>query len=88
MGMTMSLNRRLQLLSLAQTHKSWVIEDDYNGEYRYTGRPHPPLCALDRTGRTIYMATFSKLLFPAVRLGFLIVPPSFVSSVRVCALAT
>ncbi|MCG8653172.1 MAG: PLP-dependent aminotransferase family protein [Pirellulales bacterium] len=74
MGMTMSLNRRLQLLTVARTHSSWILEDDYNGEYRYAGRPHPPLCGLDQTGRTIYMGTFSKLLFPGIRLAFLIVP--------------
>lgn len=75
MGMTMSLNRRLQLIATAQRHKSWIIEDDYNGEFRYTGRPHASLSSLDSSGRTIYMGTFSKLLFPAIRLGFLIVPP-------------
>ncbi len=75
MAMTMSLNRRLELLTVAQRHESWVIEDDYNGEFRYTGRPHPALCSLDQSGRTIYMGTFSKMLFPAIRLGFLIVPP-------------
>ena len=74
MAMTMSLNRRLQLLSVAQQHQSWIIEDDYNGEFRYTGRPHPALCSLDQSGRTIYMGTFSKLLFPAIRIGFLVVP--------------
>ncbi|PHQ35851.1 MocR-like pyridoxine biosynthesis transcription factor PdxR [Rhodopirellula bahusiensis] len=74
MGMTMSLNRRLELIATAQRHKSWIIEDDYNGEFRYTGRPHASLSSLDSSGRTIYMGTFSKMLFPAIRLGFLIVP--------------
>lgn len=75
LAMTMSLKRRMQLLALAEQHQAWVIEDDYNGEFRYTGRPHPALCSLDQSGRTIYMGTFSKMLFPAIRLGFLIVPP-------------
>tara|TARA_R110000868_G_scaffold411783_1_gene710406 strand:- start:111242 stop:112723 length:1482 start_codon:yes stop_codon:yes gene_type:complete len=74
MAMTMSLNRRLELLAEAERQQSWIIEDDYNGEFRYTGRPHPALCSLDQRGRTIYMGSFSKLLFPAIRLGFLIVP--------------
>lgn len=76
LAMTMSLGRRLQLISVAQQYGSWILEDDYNGEFRYTGRPHPALCSLDQSGRTIYMGTFSKLLFPAIRLGFLIVPTS------------
>ncbi|APZ90496.1 PLP-dependent aminotransferase family protein [Fuerstiella marisgermanici] len=76
MGMTMSLNRRLELIAMAQKNKSWIIEDDYNGEFRYTGRPHASLSSLDSSGRTIYMGTFSKLLFPSIRLGFLIVPAS------------
>ncbi|MCC9654518.1 MocR-like pyridoxine biosynthesis transcription factor PdxR [Rhodopirellula halodulae] len=78
MGMTMSLTRRLELIALAQRHQSWIIEDDYNGEFRYTGRPHPSLSSLDSSGQTIYMGTFSKLLFPSIRLGFLIVPKSLV----------
>ncbi|WP_436717189.1 PLP-dependent aminotransferase family protein [Roseiconus lacunae] len=77
MGMTMSLNRRLELIAIAHRHGSWIIEDDYNGEFRYTGRPHPALTSLDSSGRTIYMGTFSKLLFPAIRLGFLVVPTQF-----------
>lgn len=73
MTMTMSLKRRLALLAFAQTHNSWILEDDYNGEFRYTGRPHPALASLDQQGRTIYMGSFSKTLFPAIRLGFLVV---------------
>ncbi|WP_146506839.1 MocR-like pyridoxine biosynthesis transcription factor PdxR [Thalassoglobus neptunius] len=72
--MTMSLNRRLELLARAQESKSWVVEDDYNGEFRYNGRPHRSLTSLDPTGRTIYMGTFSKVLFPSIRLAFLVVP--------------
>lgn len=76
MAITMSLKRRLELLSFAQSQDSWVLEDDYNGEFRYTGRPHPALSGLDQRGRTIYMGSFSKTLFPAIRLGFLVVPSS------------
>ncbi|MEW4489509.1 PLP-dependent aminotransferase family protein [Thalassoglobus sp. JC818] len=74
--MTMSLNRRLELLARAQESKSWVVEDDYNGEFRYNGRPHRSLTSLDPTGRTIYMGTFSKVLFPSIRMAFLVVPPA------------
>lgn len=80
MGMTMSLQRRLELIVLAHKHQSWIIEDDYNGEFRYAGRPHASLSSLDSTGRTIYLGSFSKLLFPAIRLGFLIVPPMLAKS--------
>lgn len=74
LAMTMSPDRRQQLLAEAERHQSWIIEDDYNGEFRYTGRPYPTLSSLDQRGQTIYMGSFSKLLFPAIRLGFLIVP--------------
>lgn len=76
LGMTMSLNRRLELLARASEAKSWILEDDYNGEFRYSGRPHRSLCSLDSTGRTIYMGTFSKVLFPSIRMAFLVVPES------------
>lgn len=74
MGTTMSLNRRMQLLSYATKHESWILEDDYNGEFRYAGRPQRPLSLLDERGMTIYMGSFSKYLFPALRLAFMIVP--------------
>lgn len=74
MAITMSLNRRLQLLAESHRQASWILEDDYNGEFRYHGRPLPALCSLDQSGRTIYMGTFSKYLFPSIRLGYLVVP--------------
>ena len=77
---TMSLNRRMQLLAESHRRNSWILDDDYNGEYHSSGRPHPALCSLDQFGRTIYMGTFSKYLFPAIRLGFLIVPTSLRAS--------
>ncbi|MCC9603311.1 PLP-dependent aminotransferase family protein [Stieleria sp. JC731] len=73
-GMTMSLARRMELLGFAESNKTWVIEDDYNGEFRYVGRRLPALTSLDNSGRVIYMGSFSKLTFPAIRLGFLILP--------------
>jgi GntR family transcriptional regulator/MocR family aminotransferase len=75
LGVTMSLSRRLALLAWARNARAWVIEDDYDSEFRYGTHPVPCLHGLDVDGRVIYVGTFSKTLFPALRLGFLIVPP-------------
>jgi GntR family transcriptional regulator/MocR family aminotransferase len=75
LGVTMSLARRLELLGWAGRSGAWVIEDDYDSEYRYTGRPLEALQGLDAEGRVVYVGTFSKVLFPALRLGYLVVPP-------------
>jgi GntR family transcriptional regulator/MocR family aminotransferase len=74
LGVPMSLPRRLQLLRWASAARAWVIEDDYDSEFRYGARPIPCLHGLDEDGRVIYAGSFSKTLFPALRLGFLIVP--------------
>jgi GntR family transcriptional regulator/MocR family aminotransferase len=74
LGVTMSLKRRLNLLEWAQEKDAFVIEDDYNSEYRYGGRPLASLQGLDRDGRVIYLGTFSKTIFPALRLGYLVAP--------------
>ncbi len=75
LGMTMSLTRRLELLDVAQSHDSWIIEDDYDSEFHYEERPQPALKALDKQGRVLYVGSFSKSMFPAMRLGYLICPP-------------
>jgi GntR family transcriptional regulator / MocR family aminotransferase len=75
LGVTMSLTRRLELLGWAGRSGAWVIEDDYDSEFRYTGRPLEALQGLDAEGRVVYVGTFSKVLFPALRLGYLVVPP-------------
>jgi GntR family transcriptional regulator/MocR family aminotransferase len=80
LGVTMSLNRRLELLDYAQQNNCWVVEDDYDSEFRYTGRALPALRALDHTGNVLYVGSFSKSLFPALRLGYLISPPSMVDA--------
>ena len=77
-GVTLSLARRLELLAWAERHDAWVIEDDYDGEYRYRGVPLAPLAALDRSGRVLYVGTFCKIAFPALRLGYLVLPPELV----------
>ena len=74
LGVPMSLPRRLALLRWAHAARAWVIEDDYDSEFRYGARPIPCLHGLDSDGRVIYVGSFSKTLFPALRLGFLIVP--------------
>ena len=75
LGVPMSLARRLALLQWASRARAWVVEDDYDSEFRYGARPVPCLHGLDVDGRVIYVGSFSKTLFPALRLGFLIVPP-------------
>ncbi|HEV2677942.1 MAG TPA: PLP-dependent aminotransferase family protein [Aliidongia sp.] len=74
LGVALSLPRRLQLLGWAATEGSWIVEDDYDSEFRYVGRPLPPLKSLDRVGRVLYVGTFSKALFPGLRLGYLVAP--------------
>jgi len=74
LGVPMSLPRRLSLLRWASSARAWVLEDDYDSEFRYGARPIPCLHGLDEDGRVIYAGSFSKTLFPALRLGFLIVP--------------
>jgi GntR family transcriptional regulator/MocR family aminotransferase len=79
-GVTMSLRRRLALLEWASSRSAWVLEDDYDSEYRYAGRPLASLQGLDTQGRVLYLGSFSKVLFPALRLGYLVVPPDLVSA--------
>ena len=79
-GVTLSLPRRLALLEWAKRMNGWIIEDDYDGEYRYRGTPLAPLAALDEQQRVIYIGTFGKLAFPALRLGYLVLPPALAES--------
>lgn len=75
LGATMSAARRLQLLEWAAKTNSWIIEDDFDSEFRYESPPISSLHGLDASGRVIYVGTFSKVLFPALRLGYLVAPP-------------
>ena len=74
LGTTMSLARRLQLLQWARESGAMIFEDDYDSEYRYSGRPIPALQGLDGVGSVLYAGSFSKVLFPALRLGYVVVP--------------
>jgi len=80
LGVTMSLRRRLALIEWAAQSGAWIIEDDYDSEYRYGGRPIASLQGLDTAGRTIYIGTFSKVLAPALCIGYLILPAGLVNA--------
>jgi GntR family transcriptional regulator/MocR family aminotransferase len=78
LGVTMSLTRRLSLIDTARETGAWIIEDDYDSEYRYSGHPLASLQGLDQNGRVLYVGTFSKTIFPSLKLGCLVVPPDLV----------
>lgn len=78
LGVTMSLARRLSLIETARAAGAWIIEDDYDSEYRYSGHPLASLQGLDEEGRVLYVGTFSKTIFPTLKLGCLVVPPDLV----------
>jgi GntR family transcriptional regulator / MocR family aminotransferase len=82
LGVTMSVSRRLRLLDWAQSIGSWIIEDDYDSEYRYQSMPIASLQGLDANGRVIYIGTFSKVLFPSLRLGYIVIPADLVDRFR------
>ena len=88
LGTTMSLTRRLALLQWAEQTHTWIFEDDYDSEYRYAGRPLASLQGLDTAHTVIYSGTFSKVLFPALRLGYLVVPMHLVDAFRAARATT
>ena len=77
-GVTLSLERRLALLQWAERSGAWILEDDYDSEFRYAGRPLTALHGLDQAGRVLYIGTFNKTLFPGLRVGYVVVPQSLV----------
>ena len=82
LGTVMSLERRFALLHAAEQAGAWIIEDDYDGEFSFGGAPLPTLKSVDTTGLVIYVGTFSKSLFPSLRLGYLLVPPALVDTLN------
>jgi GntR family transcriptional regulator/MocR family aminotransferase len=88
LGVTMSLSRRLALLDWARRANAWVVEDDYDSEFRYAGRPLEAMQGLDCDGRVIYLGTFSKVLFPSLRLGYLVVPPEMAEAFTAARMVT
>lgn len=77
-GVTMSLSQRIALLQWAEKTNTLIIEDDYDSEYRYESQPIPALQGMDRSGSVIYIGTFSKIVFPSLRIGYLVVPPNLI----------
>lgn len=80
LGVTMTLARRLAILRWAKETGSWILEDDYDSEFRYDGRPLAALQGLDRDGQTLYIGTWNKIVFPGLRLAYIIVPPALVDA--------
>jgi len=81
-GGVMSLERRHQLLTLARQHRAWVLEDDYDSEFRFSGPPISSLAGLDTQGQVIYLGSFSKVLYPGLKLGYLVVPKSLAAAFK------
>ncbi|HSJ97662.1 MAG TPA: PLP-dependent aminotransferase family protein, partial [Myxococcota bacterium] len=81
-GAVMPLARRLALLRWAQASGAWIVEDDYDSEYRYGGRPVEAVQALDRAGQVLYVGTLSKTLYPALRIGYMVLPANLVPAFR------
>lgn len=88
LGITMSLNRRLELLDYSASTGAWILEDDYDSEYRYKGHPLSSLQGIDNGNSVIYMGTFSKVMFPGLRLGYLVVPESLIESFTAAKMLT
>ncbi|RVI00566.1 aminotransferase class I/II-fold pyridoxal phosphate-dependent enzyme [Sinorhizobium meliloti] len=81
-GSVLSLSRRLGLLAYAEENGSWIVEDDYDSEFRYQGHPIASLHGLDKANRVLYTGTFSEALLPSLRVGYLVVPADVVDAFR------
>jgi GntR family transcriptional regulator/MocR family aminotransferase len=78
LGLVMPMEERLKLLQIAAKHDAWIVEDDYDSEYRFRGHPVPAMQGIDASGRVIYVGTMSKTMFPSLRIGYVVVPPALV----------
>jgi GntR family transcriptional regulator/MocR family aminotransferase len=87
LGVTMSASRRMQLLDWAERSQSWILEDDYDSDYRYESMPISSLQGLDRNSRVVYIGTFSKVVFPSLRLGYIVIPEDLVERFQACRVA-
>ena len=81
-GMVMSYGRRRLLLDYAESSGAWIIEDDYDSEFRFEGRPISSLQGMDQHGRVLYLGTFSKVMYPGIRLGYMVIPPQLVAAFK------
>ena len=81
-GMVMSYGRRRLLLDYADSQQAWIIEDDYDSEFRFEGRPISSLQGMDEHGRVLYLGTFSKAMYPGIRLGYMVIPPQLVDAFK------
>ena len=88
LGVTMPMEQRLNLIRLAESWNAWIVEDDYDSEYRFQGHPIPALQGLDVSSRVVYVGTFAKILFPAMRLGFMVVPAAIGDGINSALSAT
>ena len=82
LGLVMPMDVRLGLLQLAEKHDAWIIEDDYDSEYRFSGHPIPAMQGLDDSGRVIYVGTMSKTMFPSLRVAYIVVPAKLVEGFK------
>ena len=84
-GATLALDRRLAIIDWARRNRAWIIEDDYDSEFHYAGRPTACVQGLDAHDRTIYIGTFTKSMFPGLRIGYMVLPPQLVAPMTVAA---
>lgn len=82
-GATLALDRRLAIIEWANRHQAWIIEDDYDSEFHYAGKPTACVQGLDGHDRTIYIGTFTKSMFPGLRIGYMLLPPQLVAPMTV-----
>jgi len=81
-ALVMPMEARLRLLQIAEAHDAWIIEDDYDSEYRFRGRPIPAMQGIDQSGRVIYLGTLSKTMFPSMRIAYLVIPERLASAFK------